>query len=118
MSATPPIIVQPCDVTPGDRRPPYGERRLAYRRRRRERAAQRRAERGPVNVVLWIPSTLIFTLLSPFAILLTPFLYLAPRSVIEDPAHTVAALGRVLLSLGGTVVEVDAPDTHVHLRLF
>jgi len=116
--SNPPIIVQPCDVTPGDRRLRHRERRVAHRARRREQAAQRRAERGPVNVVLWIPSTLIFTLLSPFAILLTPFLYLAPRDVIEDPAHTVAALGRVLLSMGGTVVEVDAPDTHIHLRLF
>ena len=46
------------------------------------------------------------------------FLYLAPRDVIPNPARMVATLGVVLLSMGGTVIEVDAPDCRIRLRLF
>jgi hypothetical protein len=114
--STPPIVVDPRDVTPAPRRRAAvrRDRRLA----RRERARLRREERGPVDLVLWIPTTLLFSLLAPFALVLTPFLYLAPRRVIPNPARMIAMLGVLLLSMGGTVVEIDAPDTRVRLRLF
>ena len=115
--SSPPIIVQPHEVTPGPRRPSTARRRERALERS-ERAARRRAETGPVNISLWIPSTVIFALLAPFALLLLPFLYLAPRNIIPSPARTVAGLGAVLLSLGGTVVDVDTTDCRVHLRLF
>lgn len=108
---TPPIVVRPHDVVPG---PPRRVRASA----RRERARLRRAEQGPVNVSLWVPTTVLFALLAPFALLITPFLYLAPRRVVANPALMMAGLGALLLSLGGTVVEVDTPDAHVRLRLF
>ena len=57
-------------------------------------------------------------LLAPFALLLLPFLYFAPRDVIPRPAATLAMLGAVLLSLGGTHVEIDAPDARIRLHLF
>lgn len=110
---TSPIVVEASDVTPAPRR--------AAAARRRQRAGarrERRAEHGPVDLHLWLPTTLIFTILAPFALIALPFLYLAPRDVIEDPARTIAALGRLLLSMNGTVVEVDAPDCRVHIRLF
>ena len=106
-----PAAIEPTEVVPAPRRP------LA-RRARRRREARPAYDGGPVNIALWIPTTLIFALLAPFAVLLTPFLYLAPREVIPSPARTLAALGAVLLSLGGTVVEVDAPDCRIRLRLF
>ena len=116
-SNTPPIVVQPHDVTPGPRRASAARRR-EHALERRERSARRRVENGPVNISLWIPSTAIFALLAPFALLLLPFLYLAPRNIMPSPARTVAGLGAVLLSLGGTVVDVDTTDCRVHLRLF
>ena len=83
------------------------------RRVRRLRRSSRRT-----LVVLWLPTTALFLLLAPFALLLTPFLYLAPRAVLPRPAMTVLGVGALLLSLSGTVVEVDSPDAQVRLRLF
>ena len=113
MTSRPVHIVRPGDVSPGPRRPS-----IAQRRERLERRVHRREATGPVNISLWIPTTVIFALLAPFAALLTPLLYLAPRHIIENPAKTVVGLGMVLLSLGGTVVDVDTPDCRIHLRLF
>ncbi|MFL5295579.1 MAG: hypothetical protein ACJ798_04275 [Phenylobacterium sp.] len=69
-------------------------------------------------VRLWLPATLIFLLLAPFALLLSPLLYLVPRRYGVAPLAAVAGLGRLLLSLGGTVVDVDTPDALVRIRLF
>ena len=68
-------------------------------------------------VRLWLPLTLLFLLLAPFALLLAPLLYLAPRPYRLRPFATVAGLGQVLLSLGGTVVLVDTPDALVRIRI-
>ena len=70
-----------------------------------------------VVVRLWLPTTLIFLLLAPFAILLAPLLYFAP-TYGSRPFATVFGIGQVLLSLSGTVVEVDTPEALVHIRVF
>jgi hypothetical protein len=69
-------------------------------------------------VRLWLPLTLLFLLLAPFALLLAPLLYFAPRPYNVRPFATVAALGVVLLSLSGTVVDLDTPDALVRIRIF
>ncbi len=71
-----------------------------------------------VVVRLWLPSTLLFLLLSPFALLLTPFLYWVPSPYCARPFATVVGVGQLLLSLGGTVVDVDTPEALVRIRLF
>lgn len=69
-------------------------------------------------VRLWAPLTLLFLLLSPVPLLLAPLAWLAPaRFRPANPYSTVLALGRVLLSLGGTVVHVDTPDCLVSIRI-
>jgi hypothetical protein len=73
---------------------------------------------GRTVVRLWLPATLIFLLLAPFALLLTPFLYFVPRPYTVRPLAAVLGIGQVLLSLGGTVVDVDTPDALVRIRLF
>ena len=77
-----------------------------------------RPDRGPMRISLWLPTTALFLLLAPFALLLLPFLYLAPRQIIPQPAATLFGIGRMLLSLGGMEVDVDRPDVRVRLRLF
>ena len=74
------------------------------------------AERRTV-VRLWLPATLIFLILSPFAFLLAPLLYCVPRYG-SRPFATVLGVGRVLMSLGGTDVDVETPDALVRIRLF
>ena len=71
-----------------------------------------------VVVRLWLPTTLIFLLLAPFALLLAPLIYLAPQPYRTRPLATVFGVGRVLLSLGGTVVHVDTPEALVSIRVF
>jgi hypothetical protein len=86
------------------------------------RAPTLRPEPAPpvkrVVVRLWLPLTAIFLLLAPFALLLTPFVYFAPRPFRGRPLATVLGIGRLLLSLGGTVVHVDTPEALVSIRVF
>ena len=69
-------------------------------------------------VRLWLPLTPLFLLLAPLALLLAPLLYLAPPPYRLSPFATVAGLGRLLLSLGGTVVDVDTSEALVRIRIF
>jgi len=71
-----------------------------------------------IVVRLWLPTTALFLLLAPMALLLTPFGYLAPRPYRVPPFAAAFAIGRLLLSLGGTVVHVDTPEALISLRLF
>jgi hypothetical protein len=69
-------------------------------------------------VRLWLPMTPIFLLLAPFALLLAPLIYFAPRPYAARPFATVLGVGALLLSLGGTVVDVDTPDALVRIKIF
>ena len=71
-----------------------------------------------ITVRLWIPSTALFCLLAPFALLLAPLGYLSPRPYRVPPFAAAFAIGRLLISLGGTVVHVDTPEALISLRLF
>jgi hypothetical protein len=80
-----------------------------------------RIVRPPRRVVVrfWLPVTALFWLLAPFPLLLAPLAYLAPAPFRpQNPYAAVLAVGRVLTSLGGTVVDVDTPDALVRIRLF
>jgi hypothetical protein len=69
-------------------------------------------------VRLWLPMTAIFLLLSPFAILLSPLIYFAPPPYGLRPLATVMGVGRLLMSLGGTVIDIDARDALIRIRIF
>jgi hypothetical protein len=71
-----------------------------------------------VVVRLWLPLTPIFLLLAPFALLLAPLGYFAPRPYGERPFAAVLGVGALLLSLGGTVLDVDTRDAFVRIRIF
>ena len=68
-------------------------------------------------VRLWLPLTALFLLLAPFALLLCPILYFVPRPWSLSPLATVLAVGRLLLALGGTDVDVRTPDAIVRLKI-
>ena len=77
-----------------------------------------RAMRPRTVVRLWLPMTVIFLLLAPFAFLLAPLIYFAPQPYRTRPLAAVLGVGQLLLSLGGTVVDVDTPDALVRIRIF
>jgi hypothetical protein len=71
-----------------------------------------------VAVRLWLPLTPLLWLLSPLPLVFAPLVWLAPARM--RPAHpylAVIVLGRLLLSLSGTVVDVDTPDALVRIRI-
>ena len=72
----------------------------------------------PVRVRLWLPLTPLFVLLAPFALLLALLGYLVPPRLRPDPIFTALAIGRVLLALSGTDVDVRAPSAIVRIRIF
>lgn len=82
----------------------------------------RPAARRRTVLRLWLPLTPLFLILAPFALLLAalawPFAGLAPAPYRVNPIAAAFGLGRLLLSLGGTVVDVDARDALVRLRIF
>lgn len=92
---------------------------LAAIRRRAMRHARPHAVEGrPTRVSLWLPLTPLFAMLSPFAILLAPLMLLAPPMWRVNPYLAAFTLGRVLLSLGGTEIDVDTHDARIRIRIF
>jgi hypothetical protein len=72
----------------------------------------------PVRLWLWAPLTPLFWLLSPFALLLAPFVWIALPRRPRNPFIAAFALGGVLVSLSGTVIEIQAPDARLSIRIF
>jgi hypothetical protein len=80
-------------------------------------AAQPQSRPPRVVLRLWLPMTLIFLLLAPFAILLIPLLYLAPPLRRTNCAAAVFTLGGALLTMGGTDVDVETPRALVRIKI-
>ena len=95
-----------------------GELAAIQGRAMRTRHYQPTPARRVTRIGLWLPLTPLFWLLSPLAVLLAPLLVLASPLRGLNPYAAVAALGRVLISLGGTVVDVDTHDAHIRIRIF
>lgn len=70
------------------------------------------------QVRLWLPLTPLFLILSPIPLVLAPLDYLVPPRLRPDPFFLVFALGEVLLSLHGTVIDVDTADCLVRVRVY
>jgi len=76
------------------------------------------APHRPVRLWLWLPLTPLFVLLAPFALLVAPFVWLAMPRRTANPYAFALAIGGVLLSLGGTIVDIDAPGARLFIRIF
>jgi len=72
-----------------------------------------------IRLRLWLPLTLLFLLLAPLVLLLAPIAWIAtPPRLRISPYAAAFMLGGFLLSLGGTIIEVDSPAARVSLRIF
>jgi hypothetical protein len=76
------------------------------------------AQRKPVHLRLWLPLTPLFWLLAPLALLFAPFVWIAMPHRPRNPYAAAIALGRVLVSLGGTIVDVEAPGSRLFIRIY
>ena len=66
---------------------------------------------------LWLPLTPLAALLAPFLMLLAPLVLLAPPMWRMNPYEAAFAVIRLLLSLGGTDIDVDTPDARVRIKI-
>ena len=95
--------------------------RSAVRDARRGSVTQLRTATRPRRravVRLWLPLTAAWILLAPFALLLAPLLALAPRTRGLPPYRAAFAIGRALLAMSGTVIDVDSRHALVRVRIF
>jgi hypothetical protein len=74
--------------------------------------------RKPFTLKLWLPLTPLWIMLAPFALILAPLLTLIPPVRTIAPYRAAAAIGSVLLSLSGTVVEINSSSAVVRIRIF
>ena len=96
-----------------------GRRHLWQGRGRRNGVGRPRADVAhPTRIRLWLPLTPLWVLLAPFALLLSPLLALTPAARTVNPLKAAFAIGAVLLSMSGTVVDVDAPGATIRIRIF
>ena len=82
--------------------------------------ARAEAPAKPVRLWLWLPLTPLFWLLSPFALLIAPFLWTwLPGDQRPRRCYAAAiAFGRLLVSLSGLVIDIRAPGARLSIRIF
>jgi hypothetical protein len=85
--------------------------RLRWRERPRPAGARRPRLR------LWLPLTPILILLSPLLLLIAGIAVFLPRPLGMNPAQFVLGVGRVLMALNGTHVEVESPHASVLIKI-
>ena len=85
---------------------------------RPQRRASRHRRHEAVNFRLWLPLTPLCLLLAPLAWLLLPIVALCCFPWRLNPIRLLAGIGGVLLSMGGTEVNIQAPDALVRIRIF
>src|SRR5262245_13288629 len=73
--------------------------------------------RKPFRLRLWLPLTPLWILLAPFALIAAPILALVPATGTIAPYRAALAIGRLLLSLSGTVVEVRGDSAVLYIRI-
>lgn len=88
--------------------------RLRWRTAPRTEPVEPRPRR-PIR--LWLPLTPFLILLSPLLLLALGIAVLLPRPLGVNPAHVVLGVGRMLLALNGTHVEVESPNASVLIKI-
>jgi hypothetical protein len=67
---------------------------------------------------LWLPLTPLAILFAPLILLAAGIAVFLPRPLGMNPAQLVLGVGRMLLALNGTEVEVESPHASVLIKIF
>ena len=67
---------------------------------------------------LWLPLTPLLVLLAPLVLLVLGIAVFLPRPLGVNPAQVVLGVGRMLMALNGTEVEVESPHASVLIKIF
>ena len=70
------------------------------------------------HVALWVPLFLLWLLLLPFAVVLTPVFVIVCLAVGVDPLNAIATFWRLFAGFAGTHVEVDSPSSTVFVHVY
>ena len=73
---------------------------------------------APSRLRLWIPLFLVWLLLLPLLLVLLPLAMLALLVIRVNPFRALAVFWQTLSGLTGTLIEVNAPDALVYVRIF
>ncbi|CAN5315832.1 hypothetical protein BH11PSE2_BH11PSE2_00500 [soil metagenome] len=90
----------------------------APRRPRAERVHAIKAEAKKIRLWLPLPVSVLWALLAPFALLLSPLLYLAPRGYRLNGPEAAWRIGAVLFALSGTRIEIRSRDADILILVF
>lgn len=91
-------------------------RRAARLRWRLVRPPEESQLRRPLR--LWLPLTPLFILLAPLMLLIMGIAVFLPRPLGVNPAQMVLGVGRMLMALNGTEVEVESPHASILIKIF
>jgi len=91
--------------------------RSARSRSRSRRRSAIRDARGRVVIPLWLPLTPLWIVLAPFALVAAPALILAPATRRLSPFRAVWGVGRLLLALSGTRIDIDTPAAVIRIQI-
>jgi hypothetical protein len=72
--------------------------------------------RRPIR--LWLPLTPLVILFAPLMLLIMGIAVFLPRPLGVNPAQMVLGVGRMLMALNGTEVEVESPHASVLIKIF
>jgi hypothetical protein len=72
--------------------------------------------RRPIR--LWLPLTPLIILFAPLVLLVMGIAVFLPRPLGVNPAQMVLSVGRMLMALNGTEVEVESPRASVLIKIF
>jgi uncharacterized membrane protein len=67
---------------------------------------------------LWIPILLVWLVLLPFVLLLTPLVFVACLALGVNPARGVAVFWQLFSALRGVRIEVSDPCAPISIRIF
>jgi hypothetical protein len=76
-----------------------------------------RIETGRTRIGFWAPLLLLWLLLAPLAVVLSPLLIVMCLAMRLNPARAAGALAGVLCALPGVRVEVESPGATVLVRI-
>ncbi len=74
-----------------------------------------RPDQAPVRI--WAPVILIWIVLLPMLVMLSPLLAVGALALRVNPLVAFGVLAEVVAAASGTIVEVEAPGASVNIRL-
>jgi hypothetical protein len=92
--------------------------REAVQRPRWQQVARRAEGRVRKPLRLWFPLTALVIILSPLLLLVMAVAIFSPRPLGMNPIDMMLSVGRVLMALSGTEVEVQSDHRPVNIKIF